>query len=124
METKCANGFTGLLPQDRKSRFYYVCKSNAVLTCACKPDELFNGTRLRCEGKNQKSIIESGSLEEYTDTIVGNIMEKYRCTQSNEHYENDENWMPTTEQYVTSIPSLQTRDSNASVKIEFNIFNI
>jgi hypothetical protein len=101
LDAKCSKGFTGLLPYDKKSRYYYVCEKNAVLTCACKPREKFNRIRLRCEGKNANSEGGASIRERYTDTVVDNIMEKYKCTMMNGHYQNGECWMPTTEQYVT-----------------------
>lgn len=118
LEARCSKGFTGLLPYDKKSRFYYVCKSDAVLTCTCKPKETFNRIRLRCEGKEEKTSDISVSIRErYTNTVVDNIMEKYKCTMMNGHYQNGECWMPTTEQYVT-YPSSEGDVPKVSLKLK------
>lgn len=112
MDARCSRGFTGLLPHDKKSRFYFVCKSDAVVTCSCKPKEIFNRVRLRCEGKEEEAISEGGTFirERFTGTVVDNIMEKYKCTMMNGLYQNGEGLFPTTQQHVMSFPPSLSRN--------------
>ncbi|KAG5685066.1 hypothetical protein PVAND_014267 [Polypedilum vanderplanki] len=73
LDARCANGFLGLLPNSKKSRYYFVCNKHSVLTCMCRDDELFSKIRLKCE--NQKNI----ENEKLTHQVVENIFDKYKC---------------------------------------------
>lgn len=104
-DARCSNGFTGILPHDKKS--YFVCKHNAVLTCVCKPKEVFNRVRLRCERKSSGK-----SREIFSQSVVDNIMEKYRCTMMNGLFEDGQCWMPsTTESYSSGYHSSEYLNS-------------
>lgn len=98
LDAKCSNGFTGILPHEKKSRYYFVCKHNAVLTCACKHKEIFDRVRLRCDKK-----CNGITRERFSHSVVDNIMEKYRCTMMNGHFENGQCWLtPTTTESYSS----------------------
>lgn len=74
LEARCSGGFLGLMAHSRKSRYYYLCKHSAVLTCMCKSNEYFSRVRLRCERKRKWN-----SRERKDHQIVENIIEKYKC---------------------------------------------
>lgn len=63
---KCSDGFRGLLAHSKKSRKYFACTSNAVLTCKCDSMETFNRESFKCEEtKMLKS--ESNSQQDSTE---------------------------------------------------------
>ncbi|CAG9801775.1 unnamed protein product [Chironomus riparius] len=80
IDAKCSGGFLGLLAHSKKSRFYYVCKKDGVLTCMCKQTENFNRIKLKCEDKSHKK-------EGLTHEVVDHIVDKYKCSVMNGVYE-------------------------------------
>ena len=85
LDARCSGGFLGLLAHSKKSRFYYVCKRDGVLTCMCKPTENFNRITLKCEDKRHK-------MEGLTHEVVDHIMDKYKCSVMNKE---DQSVLPT-----------------------------
>lgn len=85
-DTKCTNGFQGLVAHSKKPRVYFSCRCNSVLTCECGPEEIFNATTLQCEVKNfqsvnnaiKKDLPEEGFVEpqKLTPVIDSNHQEK------------------------------------------------
>lgn len=88
LDARCSAGFLGLLAHSKKSRFYYVCKRDGVLTCMCKPTESFNRIRLKCEDKCNKK-------EGLTHEVVDHIVDKYKCSIMNGNYEEDHCVLPS-----------------------------
>lgn len=72
---RCSGKFEGLLAHCRKSRYYFACRHDAVLTCMCRPKEYFSRLRLRCERKRKPTT----RKEERDHEVVENILEKYKC---------------------------------------------
>lgn len=74
LEARCSGGFKGLLAHSRKSRYYFLCKRSAVLTCMCRSKEFFSKVRLRCEKKRRLN-----ARDEREHQVVENIIQKYKC---------------------------------------------
>lgn len=120
LDARCSNGFTGLLAHGKKSRYYSVCKHNAVLSCACKPKETFNRIRLRCEGKCDKR-----SRETFTHNVVDNILDKYKCSMMNGVFDNENCLMTTTttESYSNVYQSSEFYNQNVRNSTKFTNFS-
>lgn len=99
LDARCSGGFIGLLAHSTKSRYYYVCRKDSVLTCLCKRNELFSKIRLKCEGKDLKR-------EKFTHQVVDNIIDKYKCTMMDGSYESGRCLLPVA---TTENPQLAFR---------------
>ena len=108
LDARCSGGFLGLLAHSKKSRFYYVCKKDSVLTCMCKPTECFNRIRLKCEDKSNKK-------ERLEHEVVDHIVDKYKCSIMNGVYEEDHCVLPgyeTTDYSQVTGRSIEEFDRN------------
>lgn len=91
-DARCSGGFEGLLAHSQKSRYYFVCKRYAVLTCKCKSKENFDRIHLRCV-KLKKKL---SKHERKSSAVVDNILKKYKCVHND--YPREIYEPPTTEQ--------------------------
>jgi hypothetical protein len=114
-DATCSGGFVGLLAHSRKSRYYYVCNKDSVLTCMCKSDELFSKIRLKCENKERKS-------EKFTHRVVENIFEKYKCTMMQGSYEDGKCLLDKSCDSQMSIDSNQTSENQSVSALKLIFF--
>ncbi|XP_070506821.1 mucin-22-like [Chironomus tepperi] len=115
LDARCSSGFLGLLAHSKKSRFYYVCKRDGVLTCMCKTNEHFNRINLKCESKSHK---EEGLAHE----VVDHIVDKYKCSfMNNGPYGQDQTVMPvytTTEYPQVTVQSIEEFDRDKISRLQ------
>lgn len=78
------------MAHSKKSRYYFVCRFDSVLTCMCGPKENFNRLRLRCEKKSKRMTNQDRRANEVVDSIV----QKYSCLASQEEEQTLENFIP------------------------------
>lgn len=113
LDARCSGGFKGLLAHSKKSKYYYVCKSDGVLTCVCKEKERFNRILLKCENKCRKT-------EGLSHEVVDHIVDKYKCNIMNGVYEEGSCLLPiTTNEPLSTIQSNDELDMNR-VSTDFN----
>jgi hypothetical protein len=119
-DARCAGGFVGLLAHSKKSRYYYVCKNEAVLTCMCKSHELFNKIRLKCE---ETTLARKKHRNSLTENVVEGIMKKYKCVVMDGVYENGRCWMSKEPESVTCRNSEFDNENNEKVNNRVSMFS-
>lgn len=104
LDAKCSRGFQGLLAHSRRSRFYFVCQKNAVLTCICDEKEYFSRIRLRCEKKKNSYKLKQ---DKTSDDVVENILEKYKCVhdKSDDSILGGQNFQKQMTETLTTFPA-------------------
>lgn len=90
-DARCSRGFEGLLAHSKKSRYYFVCRRNAVLTCMCGPNKRFSRIRLKCEKKSPKRM---SKQDQRCHNLVDTIVQKYNCIDQPEEDPTLQNYIP------------------------------
>ena len=115
-DARCSDGFQGLLAHSRKSRYYYVCRQHAVMTCICGPKEHFNKIRLQCEKQSRKMT----KQDQRSNKVVENILEKYHCLTHHEQEERSTSTSYETFQTPMTFRSIEiTNVDPVSIQIIF-----